>query len=128
MPSAGTQELDNQLSQSVYSAEHDLRIFQKQISQQMRDMAMLLEPLTTTVNDLKEENLRLHIEQERLVRQVEELTLFLGVQEPCNSVPHPPRFASTRRSSSVHLSRSNSLVSVLHCFLTIVFFLIHRDI
>ncbi|KAM9329592.1 smoothelin [Gastrophryne carolinensis] len=110
MPSAGIQELDNQHTEPVQNGEHELRIFQKQISQQLRDMAMLLEPLTTTVNDLKEENLHLRMQQEKLERQVEELTRFLGVQGDCDSVPHPPKFASTRRSSSVHLSRSNSLV------------------
>ncbi|CAJ0958905.1 unnamed protein product [Ranitomeya imitator] len=110
MPSAGIQELDNQHPEPMQNAGHEFGLFQKQVTQQLRDMAMLLEPLTSAVNDLKEENLLLHLEQVRLTRQVEELTLFLGAQEARGSVPHPPRFASTRRSSSVHLSRSNSLV------------------
>lgn len=111
MPSAGIEELDNQQPESMLNAAQELMLFQKQVTQQLRDMAMLLEPLTSAVNDLKEENLLLHLDQVRLTRQVEELTLVLGAQEACSSVPHPPRFASTRRSSSVHLSRSNSLVS-----------------
>ncbi|XP_053558191.1 smoothelin [Bombina bombina] len=109
MPSAGFQELDNQQSEVMLEARHELQLFQKKVTQQLREMALLVEPLSAAVNDLKEENLHLQMEQERLSRQVEELTLFLDAQEG-SSVPHPPRFASTRRSSSIHLSRSNSLV------------------
>ncbi|MEE6510782.1 hypothetical protein FKM82_030945 [Ascaphus truei] len=110
MPSAGIQELDNQHAGSVQETQHELQLFQKKVTQQLREMAVLVEPLTAAVNDLKEENLHLHLEQERLAQQVEALTQFIEAQKAGGPVPHPPRFASTRRSSSVHLSRSNSLV------------------
>ncbi|KAM4808049.1 smoothelin [Rhinophrynus dorsalis] len=110
MPSAGNEELDNQQTEPAQEPRQELQQFQRQVSQQLQEIAMMVDPLTAAVNDLKEENLQLQMEQERLAQQVEELTQSLGTQEPCDSVPHPPKFSSTRRSSSVHLSRSSSLV------------------
>lgn len=94
-----------------------------------------VQTLAQALQTLEQEHLELRAELGRLGRRLDLLapelqtppgedisTLFLEAQDPCahfegteepsGPVAHPPTFSSTRQQSVLHLSRSNSSVSV----------------
>uniref|UniRef100_V9KAE7 Smoothelin n=1 Tax=Callorhinchus milii TaxID=7868 RepID=V9KAE7_CALMI len=105
---------EDTLRNAVKEIHIDLQAFRKVVNGQVQEVAHQIVPLATAVNDLREENLQLRVEQERLAQQVETLTKLLGQEKNEDLVAHPPTFASTRRlsssSGSAHFSRSNSLM------------------
>lgn len=128
--------LDNAKVAGLKEIQLDLQEFQLAVEKRLEEALQQVQPLARALNDLKEEHLVLQAEQARLSQQLEKLTMWLGVQEleekdlstlflesqdPCADftgteepscpVAHPPTFSSTRRPS-VHLSRSNSFVSL----------------
>nr|XP_033811897.1 smoothelin [Geotrypetes seraphini] len=125
MPGVSLQDPDYEAQESVALAEAafeksiqeavkgihlDLQVFQKAVDERVDEIARTLDPLVKAVDDLKEDNLKLQVEQMRLAQQVDLLTRLRGSEEKVGLVAHPPTFASTRRHSSAHLSRSNSLM------------------
>ncbi|KAK6483413.1 smoothelin-like protein 2 [Huso huso] len=106
----GDCSFEQMLRSAVGEIHTDLQAFRKGADARLEDVARQVRPLVAVVNDLREDNLRLRAQQERLVRQVEALSLLLGLPDPH---PHPPILATTRRSSSCStgggFSRSNSL-------------------
>uniref|UniRef100_A0A8C0IS40 Calponin-homology (CH) domain-containing protein n=1 Tax=Chelonoidis abingdonii TaxID=106734 RepID=A0A8C0IS40_CHEAB len=135
MPGVHLPSLDNAREATVEEIQLDLQAFQLATERRLEEALQQLQPLASALNDLKEEHLVLRGEQARLGRQLEVLTLWLGArdleekdpstlfleaqdpcahfagtEEPSSPVAHPPTFSSTRRQSSVHLSRSNSFM------------------
>lgn len=107
-------DFEGALCNAVKEIHVDLQVFRKEANEQVEDIRKQILPLATAVDELQEENLQLRVDQQRLVQQIEALAKLLGMETNEDSIPHPPTFASTRRSSSsgsLHLSRSNSLVS-----------------
>ncbi|MGH0157670.1 UNVERIFIED_CONTAM: hypothetical protein FKN15_034677 [Acipenser sinensis] len=109
----GDCSFEQMLRSAVGEIHTDLQAFRKGADARLEDVARQVRPLVTFVNDLREDNLRLRAQQERLVRQVEALSLLLGLPDP---PPPPPILASPRRSSSCStgggFSRSNSLMEM----------------
>ncbi|RXM95671.1 Smoothelin [Acipenser ruthenus] len=107
----GDCSFEQMLRSAVGEIHTDLQAFRKGADARLEDVARQVRPLVAVVNDLREDNLRLRAQQERLVRQVEALSLLLGLPDP-----HPPILATTRRSSSCStgggFSRSNSLMEM----------------
>ncbi|RXM33487.1 Smoothelin [Acipenser ruthenus] len=111
----GDCSFEQMLRSAVGEIHTDLQAFRKGADARLEDVARQVRPLVAVVNDLREDNLRLRAQQERLVRQVEALSLLLGLPDP-HPHPHPPILATTRRSSSCStgggFSRSNSLMEM----------------
>lgn len=113
----------------------ELVAFREAAEGQLERALQRVQALAQALQTLEQEHLELQAELGRLGRHLDLLvpglqappredisTLFLEAQDPCthfegteepsDPVAHPPTFSSTRQQSTLHLSRSNSSVSV----------------
>lgn len=70
------------LQGAVGEIHSDLQAFGKQVDARLKEAAAQVAPLAESLLGLQEENLRLRIQQERLVRQVEALCQVMGLPDP----------------------------------------------
>lgn len=137
MPGASLEGLAQAGAAELEELRWELQAFGRAVEGQLEQALRQVQPLARALHDLEEEHLVLRAELARLGRRLDVLalwlgpqeppekdlsTLFLEAQDPCahfegteepgSPVAHPPTFSSTRQQSTVHLSRSNSFVSV----------------
>nr|XP_028564896.1 smoothelin-like isoform X4 [Podarcis muralis] len=120
------------LRQALQEVRQELQAWRQAVEHRVEVALGSVRPLAAALAQLREENAALRAEQRRLSRDVALLTLYLGEEEkdpstllleaedPCahfvgteeagQPTAHPPTFASTRRHSEVHLSRSGSFM------------------
>uniref|UniRef100_A0A670JKJ9 Calponin-homology (CH) domain-containing protein n=1 Tax=Podarcis muralis TaxID=64176 RepID=A0A670JKJ9_PODMU len=120
------------LRQALQEVRQELQAWRQAVEHRVEVALGSVRPLAAALAQLREENATLRAEQRRLSRDVALLTLYLGEEEkdpstllleaedPCahfvgteeagQPTAHPPTFASTRRHSEVHLSRSGSFM------------------
>ncbi|TMS03144.1 Smoothelin [Larimichthys crocea] len=67
---------------AVGEVHTDLQVFWKRVNTRLEEAATQVAPLVEAFASLQEENLRLRIQQERLVRQVETLCQVMGLPDP----------------------------------------------
>lgn len=101
----GTFELTLQCA--VGEVHSDLQAFGKRVDARLEEAAAQVAPLAEVLARLQEENLRLRIQQERLVRQVETLCQVMGLPDPLlhvlpskESSPSTPSETKTQFSDS----------------------------
>ncbi|KAJ3603427.1 hypothetical protein NHX12_028173 [Muraenolepis orangiensis] len=64
----------------------DLQAFGKRLDARLEETVAQVAPLAAAMMSLQEDNLRLRIQQERLVRQVENLCKIVGIPEPLMNI------------------------------------------
>lgn len=74
-------KFDLMLRSAVGEMHSDLQAFGKRVDARLEDAAAQVAPLAEAFARLQEENLRLRIQQERLVRQVETLCQVMGLPD-----------------------------------------------
>ncbi len=127
-------ELELNLQRAVQDVHCDLKIFGKNVEARLEEATAQVAPVIEVIAALQQENLRLRIQQEKLVRQVMALCDAIGLPEPkltqeqdvdpananpsdgeVNPLLHPPTFAAVCHASPVSsppasISRKNSMV------------------
>lgn len=78
----GVKKFEATLRCAVGEIHSDLQAFGKQVDARLDEAAAEVAPLAETISRLQEENLRLRIQQERLMRQVEALCQVMGLPGP----------------------------------------------
>lgn len=78
----GERKFEVTLRCAVGEIHSDLQAFGKRVDARLEEAAAQVAPLADDLARLQEENLRLRIQQERLVRQVEALCEVLGLPDP----------------------------------------------
>lgn len=73
----------------------DLQAFGKRVDARLEEAAAQVAPLANTLAVLQEENLRLRIQQERLIRQVEALCELMGLPDPVLRILPSPATSPT---------------------------------
>lgn len=106
------EKFESTLRCAVGEIHGDLQAFGKQVDVRLEKASAQVAPLAEAVARLQEENLRLRIQQERMVRQVEALCQVMGLpdllhelhsKESLNSVSRGENVSSSDTSSSKHL-------------------------
>uniref|UniRef100_A0A3B4E3U4 Calponin-homology (CH) domain-containing protein n=1 Tax=Pygocentrus nattereri TaxID=42514 RepID=A0A3B4E3U4_PYGNA len=124
---------------AVQEIHCDLKVFGKRINARLEEAAAHMASAIEAISALKEENLSLRVQQEKLARQIQTLCHVLNLPEPqlqqdqglevvkdspdprSEPVPHPPTFAVRRSSTSSQtgsFSRSNSTMETEPGFTT----------
>lgn len=78
----GVKKFEATLRCAVGEIHSDLQAFGKRVDARLDEAAAEVAPLAETISRLQEENLRLRIQQERLMRQVEALCQVMGLPGP----------------------------------------------
>lgn len=135
MPGVSLEGLAQAGAAELAELRQELVAFRGAAEGQLEQALQRVQALAQALQTLEQEHLELRAELGRLGRRIDLLapglqappgedisTLFLEAQDPCTHfegteepsgpVAHPPTFSSTRQQSALHLSRSNSSVSV----------------
>lgn len=92
----GERKFEVTLRCAVGEIHSDLQAFGKRVDARLEETAAQVAPLARALAILQEENLRLRIQQERLVRQVESMCQLMGLPDPVLRVlPSPESSPST---------------------------------
>uniref|UniRef100_A0A3B5BD06 Smoothelin n=1 Tax=Stegastes partitus TaxID=144197 RepID=A0A3B5BD06_9TELE len=78
----GERQFELTLRCAVGEIHSDLQAFGKRVDARLEDAAAQVSPLAEALARLQEENLRLRIQQEKMVRQVEALFQAMGLPDP----------------------------------------------
>lgn len=94
---------------AVGEIHSDLQAFGKRVDARLEEAAAQVAPIAESLVRLQEENLRLRIQQERLVRQVEALCQVVGLPDPLPHVlPSKEYLTSVPCETETSLSDSQS--------------------
>lgn len=101
---------------AVAEIHSDLQVFGKRVDVRLEEAAAQVAPLAEAFARLQEENLRLRIQQEMLVRQVEALCQVMGLPDPvlAESSPSIPCETKTPTSDSPACTPQDTALEAPH--------------
>lgn len=111
----GEKKFEMTLRCAVGEIHSDLHAFGKRVDARFEKAAAQVTPLAEAIGRLQEENLRLRIQQERVVRQVEALCQLMGLPDP---LLHELNSSEVKTSScdTSSCTQQETAVEALHDF------------